>query len=346
MVPIIIVNWNGINDTLECVHSILNSEFNDFIIYLIDNNSDNSEYEQLQAHFSDESRILIKPYKKNYGFTGAHLKIWEEDLMQLDYEYLILLNNDTTVTMDCIGNWINFAKTQKTDICSAKMINYYDRSEMDNAGHKILTTGEIIPIGHQEGVNNFLSTSENGGACGGAALYRKDFIREAGFFDPHFETGYEDAELGLRALRMGYKINYCPDAVVFHKGGQAIKKVFDESYAVKNQKNILYSKYKNFPFILLLLYSPIAFIKTILILLLSIISFKWNYARIIIKSQFQFLTSDLKKALIQRKATYNNIETLPTWTFYKKLKSFILFDLKRVFNFLIIRKPSALDQYR
>ena len=72
-------------------------------------------------------------------------------------------------------------------------------------------------------------------------------LEEIGLFDEFFSTGYEDAELGLRAMLAGYTQIFAPEAVVRHRIGASIDKIRDRRYAVRLQVNINYTYLKLMP---------------------------------------------------------------------------------------------------
>ena len=163
-IPIIIVNWKGLQDTIECVNSLLLSSHTDFHIFLIDNFSNDGSIETLQNLFGNHPKITLIENSSNLGFTGAHIEILHQ-LLDQDYPYIALLNNDTSVESDWLSNLIRCARETGADMVSSKMIYYFDRTLMDNAGHKILNTGEILPVGHKEPVEKFTKRFENIGPC-------------------------------------------------------------------------------------------------------------------------------------------------------------------------------------
>lgn len=346
MVSIIIINWNGLEDTIECVDSILQNTATAYQLYIIDNNSSKQECVFLDKKYGKYDHINLRCNNENLGFVGAHLKVWHNDLISSDSEYIVLINNDTTVEKSWLKPLISTAKTQRAQVVSCKMINYYNRAIMDNAGHQIISTGEVVPIAHNLPVKNFYNSFVNAGACGGACLYDKKMLEEMGFFDPHFSTGYEDAELGIRALALGKKAVFCPESIIYHKGGQSIKKIFNTNYAIQNQRNILYVFFKLFPTFQIVLYYPIILLKTLIIILFSFFFFKWNYINILIQTHVQFLRNDLVKALKARRAFFSKNHNDNSFQFYLNQKSFVTFELGRLYSYLILRKPSALDKYR
>ena len=229
-IPIAIINWNGLADTKECISSVLASKGIDYTIHLLDNASDNNEYDELSQLYKD-TPVTVHYSDVNLGFTGGSNLLFDIILKESKSEYIVLLNNDTIVDELWLSELVKHAKSKKSHIVSSKMISYYNRDAMDNAGHMMLNTGEIIPIGHARSKTEHNDPTTNMGACAGAALYNRNMLEEIGVFDPVFSTGYEDAELGLRAKVFGYNCTYCPSAIVYHKMGSSIRKIFNEDYS-------------------------------------------------------------------------------------------------------------------
>jgi len=344
-IPIVVLNWNGIDDTIECIESLLDLQCSDYHIFLIDNGSNNNQGQELQNRYNKNSKITVTLYPENLGFAKAHIKIWDDRLKNLNVPYIALINNDTFVDQNWLTSNISFAQIYDVDIVSSKMIDYYRRDLMDNAGHQMLNTGEIIPIGFSMPIENFEAPFPNIGACGGAALYSKSMLEEIGFFDPYFDTGYEDAELGLRAIISGFKCMFNPNAIVFHKRGVSIKKVFNIEYSIKIQTNILYSYFKLIPFFNIILSTPSIIFKNFSIVIIDIVFFRWHYLYIWYKSCVNIITNF---SLIRQKRSdfyhQNNI-TIGTYEFSRLLKYFFYFDMKRFWNTIVLKRETALDNY-
>ena len=291
--------------------------------------------------YEKSDRISVHQYDKNYGFTGAHLKIWNELLKEQQNDYIVLLNNDTTVDPLWLSELVQTAESKQCGIVSSKMIQYYDQTKMDNAGHKMLNTGEILPHGHDRPISKYESTFRNMGGCGGAVLYSTEMLREIGFFDDYFSTGYEDAELGLRAVVSGYECWYCPDAIIYHKGGQSIKKIFNEEYSTTIFTAILYSYFKNLSIVDLILNLPFLLFKYLCMIVIDILFMRWKYLRIMVRSIIRagglWSVIRAKRKTIKRDAI----------SISSQLDFFLWFDIKRFYALIISEdRKSAMDSYR
>lgn len=66
---IVILNYNGSVDTLNCVKSIRNIDVDDPII-IVDNHSDENDYQNLKKNIAKEA-IIIRT-EKNLGYAGGN----------------------------------------------------------------------------------------------------------------------------------------------------------------------------------------------------------------------------------------------------------------------------------
>jgi len=96
-VAIIIVNWKKYDITSTCIESILNSTNSNFKIILVDNESDNKKVK----NFKFRNEIEIIQNKKNEGFSKAN-NIGIDYALKNNYDYSILINNDTIVEKNLI----------------------------------------------------------------------------------------------------------------------------------------------------------------------------------------------------------------------------------------------------
>lgn len=340
IIPIIIVNWNGFRDTLECVDSVLSMSYKNILIVIIDNNSLHEEGAKLTNFYKDNNNIKVITNEQNIGFCAANIVAYNYlKSKSIDFKWLCLLNNDTIVDKFWLENLLKFVKESKCHIISSKMIQYHDRTLMDNAGHFILNTGEILPIGYGDNINNHTLSKPNIGCCGGAAFYNHEMIKTIGFFDEYFVNGYEDAEFSYRAFLSGYQCVYNPEAIVYHKGGNSISKVFDEAYAIKTQKDIIYTYLKLNPLAFKILNFPFFFFRYILAMIVFLLLGKMKYFKIYASA----ISSFFKKGHKPNKKGYQF--KIGAISFLKNMRFFLFWDLKRFFNLIFSNKPTALDSY-
>jgi len=338
IVPVIILNWNGFNDTVKAIKSILNQSYKNFHLYVADNDSANQEGEQLKQFVQSYQNITFVQFNDNLGFTEAHNRIFRKYIINNpNYEYVLLLNNDAFAEPDWIGNLLKTANNTTAGMIASKMIQYFNKHLLDNAGHMILNTAEIIPFGHGAKAEKFNLSFENFGACGGACLYNIEMLKDIGLFDNNFTTGYEDAELGARAIVCGYTCLYEPSAIVFHKGSQSLKKIMNEEYLTQIQRNIFYTYFKLMPTMVILLNMPIIIFKYGLVLLIDILFRRRIYFKIMWNAIKYTITKDRKKIILARKQFRQNHQHIASFEIIKKMTFFLVFDVKRFFKYIVFR---------
>ncbi len=340
MPPIIIINWNGYKDTCECLDSFLS--FYRSKVFLIDNGSDNDEGIKLQQRYRDNVNIKIILNKDNPGFTKGNNQILTTLLSKEKFEYIALLNNDTVVDPEWLTNLYKQALEKKADLVSSKMINYNDKNKIDNTGHLFLNTGEALPRSTGEMANQNVNGS-NWGPCAGACLYSTKMLRAIGLFDEFFTTGYEDAELGLRAILAGYKSIYAPDAVVYHKGGVSIDKIRDLEYAIKLHENILYTYFKLMPWPVILVNAPFILIKYAGITLIALLTLRIRLLKVVYVSTWRLLTRD-RKILLKARKDFAPLRKLTSWQILRKQTFFLKYYWKYFSNYVLKNKKTVFEK--
>lgn len=343
ILPIIILNWNNFSDTEECVDSILNTGLKNYKIFLLDNGSEDSDVISIKEKYGNEKSIELVFFSKNLGFTKAHNQILLR-IIEEGYKYVFMLNNDAVIKKESLEIILEYVNEGKIDMLSCKMVDYYSPSLMDNAGHRILSSGEIIPIGHKENVEKYNQPLFNIGSCAGAALYSVKMLEDIGLFDEYFETGYEDAELGFRAINSGYKSIYDPEIIVFHKMGRSIRKVFDYRYTLKTQSNIYYSYFKLAHWQLIVLGFLPWLIRFFMISLVHFIFWRPKYLKIQYHAFYEvffkspvYLMKARKKAKVYRRIKW--------WQSLLEHEFFLRRDIKNFYTFMIKGEKSFYEKY-
>ena len=342
-IPIIILNWNGIEDTIECMDAVLQQTYRAFEIYLVDNGSETAEVEKLKSLYSTNHQIHLICNETNLGFAKGNNEVMTSILNEAEVPpYIVLLNNDTVVEPNWLEELIDLAKTQNASMVSSKLVNFYDRSLLDNAGHMMMNTGEVIPVGNNEPVEHHCEVKENIGACGGAALYATDMLEDIGLFDDFFKTGYEDAELGLRAYLLGYKTMYAPKAIVYHKVSQSIKKIFDYDFVLKSRVDVFYTFLKLMPWPIILLAIPSIILKYLIMIVVDIVFFRFQFLKLIFHSFKEILFTQRFIVKQRRKEFKANRKLISTAAILKTQTFFLWWDIKRFFKDVVFKKKPML----
>lgn len=214
MVYIIIVNWNGLDDTLECLESLEKINYPSYKIIVVDNGSKNNQADAIKEKFSGVE--LIKN-ETNEGFVIANnqgIKLALEGGAQ----YLLLLNNDTTVKNDFLINLIKYAEQNNTVGILSPKILYYNSDTIWSMGGRInCLAGFAILIGKKKHREKYKTIIEPDYVTGCAMLIKREVIKKIGLLDPVYFAYYEDGDFSFRAKKAGYNIRVIPESIIWHK---------------------------------------------------------------------------------------------------------------------------------
>ena len=209
-VAVIVVNWKKYDITSSCIESILNSTNSNFKIILVDNESDNKKVKK----FKYRNEIKIIQNKKNEGFSKAN-NIGIDYALKNNYDYTILINNDTVVDKNLIEVLLRTAQAKNFSVLQPLILKYNGK-EIWNAGGRInYFFGNFIT---RKKVGNSLNSSQEltewlTGCC---CLFKTKIFKEIGKLDESFFAYYEDVDFSLRLKKHGYKIGFTSKTHVYH----------------------------------------------------------------------------------------------------------------------------------
>lgn len=249
-VTIIIPNYNGIAYLPVCLDALRRQDCQEFDTIVVDNGSADGS-QALLARDYPEVRVIALP--GNQGFCGAV----NAGISASRTPFVILLNNDTEAASGFVrGLLLCIQKDPRRFSCSAKMLQFYRREQIDDAGNYYSALGWAYARGKDRPREDYCREQEIFASCAGAAIYRKDVMDEIGYFDETHFAYLEDLDLGYRARIYGYVNVFAPDAVVYHVGSGTTGSRYNPFKVRYSARNNVYLIYKNMPFLQLLLNLP------------------------------------------------------------------------------------------
>lgn len=271
-VGVVILNWNGRDDTLACLDSIYTQRRVPRVLVLVDNGSTDGSLEAVfdwvtgqpmmlgMALVSDEvvdghgirtysrrapsgdgtaslagPRLVTIRTGQNLGFAGGN-NVGLRYLLNLEPVNILLLNNDTVIVGDAMARLVEGLDVDGSIQAAIPQIRYFDDpGRIWNCGGS--WTWYAVPrYVHAE----LPSRSLDGigvfpvtFVTGCALLIRRDWLIVNGLLDERFFFGEEDVELSWRMRSSGGRMACIPSAVVLHKVGRSIAKATRSSIAPK-----------------------------------------------------------------------------------------------------------------
>ena len=221
-IAIIIVNWKKYDFTLNCIESVLNSSFKNFKIILIDN-----EYQKTMSNQLKKSeKIHIIKNKINQGFAKANNQGIKYAL-ENNYDYIMLLNNDTLIKNDLLKKLINYSNTLNQKIIQPLILNY-DGTKIWNAGGTINNFfGTFQTLRKGKSFKNFKGNSGfTDWFTGCCVLIKSEIFCEVGYFDERFFAYYEDIDFSIRLKTNGYSVGMMNDSYLQHFESSSSKSIY------------------------------------------------------------------------------------------------------------------------
>ncbi len=108
-VGIVTINWNGIDDTVACVESLLALTYPSFHVFIVDNGSGNDEASRLNERFTGDPRVTVIRNPRNDGYAeGNNIGIRRARSSGWD-DYVWIVNNDAAVDPAALDHLIGAA---------------------------------------------------------------------------------------------------------------------------------------------------------------------------------------------------------------------------------------------
>lgn len=246
-VGVVILNWNGLDNTLKCLESLLELPELPGEILVIDNGSMPAQDQDLRQFAQGPIRIIR--VEKNLGFAGGCNLGIQELLKRSEMQYVLLLNNDTSVTAPAIPALLAATQEAGVGLVGARMMRKDQPDKIENRGLALSSWGLAWNITNEQDQPSL--------ASGGCVLLTREMVEQVGqsgnVFDQNLFLYVEDVDLGLRALALGWKSVTADTAVVYHVGSASTKKHPDMALYYWH-RNILWVMLKNFPAVTLWLH--------------------------------------------------------------------------------------------
>jgi GT2 family glycosyltransferase len=220
MVAVITINYNLYLDTSHCVEALLNSNFENIVIYLVDNGSESLEYHKLSEKYKSNSKVRLLRIENNIGYVGG-VNFALKEAMKSTPDYYLIMNNDTVIDKDAIGYLVSAAKRYHNRAIVSGKVYYYDYPDI------LQHTGEIIsdfrflktiaPGRNERDIGQYDEEIQRDALDDVFWLLPSAVVQEVGLYSDYFYLYAEQGDYALRARKKGYLLIYTPKAKIWHK---------------------------------------------------------------------------------------------------------------------------------
>lgn len=232
-VYIIILNYNGYQDTIECLESLRNLTYSNYTVVVCDNDSSDGSEKEILEWASQNRKIFRFKFLQtghNLGFAGGN-NVGIRYALANGADYIWLLNNDTTVESSALTFMVRYMEDNKNiGVCGSRLLSYYDHDQIAGLG------GWYNPVfgtsGHILYKNDLTKLAY---IIGASMLFRRDLFENIGLLQDDYFLYYEELDIAER-IRGKYEMGVSLNSIVYHKEGASIKNEssFSAFYLLKN----------------------------------------------------------------------------------------------------------------
>ncbi len=216
LVYIIVLNWNGWQDTVSCVQSLQRLDYSNYQILIVDNGSSDGSEKKLREKFPKTTTLQTG---KNLGYAGGN-NLGMEYALKNGAEYILLLNNDTTVEADVLSKLVETAKDNPQIGMVGPLVCYDEAPDLvQTAGMTVNLWGmRMDQVGNKQKLGQFSELITGLEAINGVCLLVKsEVIREVGLIDTDYFMYTEEVDWAHRIRKANFLLVVNPAAVIYHK---------------------------------------------------------------------------------------------------------------------------------
>ncbi|HET9476073.1 MAG TPA: glycosyltransferase family 2 protein [Dehalococcoidia bacterium] len=226
----IVLNWNGLSDTRECLDSLRKTDYSANRIIVVDNGSAEDEGAVLEQEFGGFIEVIRNPV--NLGFAGG-MNVGIRRALESGAEYLLLLNNDVTVEPGYLTAMVAAAGNHADLAAACPKAYFRDPPDViySTGGSVNLWTGTARQIGRgQRDRGQFDREDVREYADGLCMLIPAAAMETVGALDEEYFTYWEETDWCFRARKKGLRCYYVPAAKVWHKAERSLSSTDEFHY--------------------------------------------------------------------------------------------------------------------
>ena len=207
----VVVNWQGWQDTITCVESLLTQQYPSFRIVVVDNASADDSVERIRAAFPGMD-VRCAPANRGYAAAGnLGIKV----ALEREAQFVWLLNNDIVAPPDTLCKLVSATRDVGVGMVGS-VLRYMDKPDELQAwggGSVARSSGYAT---HFRGPS---ALGEGAFLTFASVLLRSEMLEEIGLLDEGYFMYFEDSDLCFRARAAGWKLAVAADTAVLHKEG-------------------------------------------------------------------------------------------------------------------------------
>ena len=216
-VSVIILNYNAGDLLLNCVDSVLKTDYKNIELIVIDNASKDSSHIQCKERFPN---IILIENKENLGYCEGN----NVGIRHANGEFIAILNPDTIVSSNWLRELISAYRIKGEGLYQPKILSLYENNVIQSTGNMLHLFG--FGFARDKGIpdsNQYKEIEQIGYASGTCLFTSSSVFKKIGLLDSFLFLYHDDLDLGWRAAQIGIKSYYVPSATIYHAESYSLK---------------------------------------------------------------------------------------------------------------------------
>jgi GT2 family glycosyltransferase len=249
-VAIIIPTKGKVNLLFDCVSSFYEHCNKDlFDIFIADTGSSDSEKEWIKNKVLPFGNIKLLEYDY-YNFAKINNDVVKNHITK-DYEFVLFCNNDIKILNNVVYGMLKIFKDNPITGTVGCRLHFEDNTVQHDGMVTFIDKNQSFNLSHlnlRSYYSYTLSTKKLVGSTGALLMIRKSVFEKCDYFNENYISCFEDVELNLKCLLLGYNNYYDGSLVSYHYESQTrnedpeIRNKMTQDY----QKNLLPFVVKHF----------------------------------------------------------------------------------------------------
>lgn len=213
LVYIVVLNWNGWPDTIECLRSLEDQSYENYEVVVVDNGSTDDSVQRIRAAFP---ALKLLETGENLGFSAGN-NVGIRYALSHDADFVWLLNNDTAVQSQTLAQMVDVATADSNVGAVGSVI-----MDMDDSARVQAWGGGTVRF--------WCGRSQNAKApakldylTAASLLVPHSVFDRVGLLDERYFLYWEDVDFSFRLRSAGYTLAVCEHAPVMHKGSTSLR---------------------------------------------------------------------------------------------------------------------------
>jgi len=211
------LNYNAGELLFNCLESIFKTNYENFEIILVDNNSSDQSHLQSKKKFP---KIHLIENNKNFGYCEGN----NIGIRQAKGDFVVILNPDTIVEPSWLNELISAYNKFGDGLYQPKILSLYEKDILQSTGNMLHLFG--FGFARDKGVkdDNSRNKIEQVGFASGTCLFTtSDILKKLEYLDSFLFLYHDDLDLGWRAAQIGINSYYVPSSVIYHAESYILK---------------------------------------------------------------------------------------------------------------------------